>query len=233
MKQESVQYLDWLSSVITENFYVVDLLQKKICYTNTNGFLLSGLERDFLSKSIYVNDLSLWKAMFRIILQYLEVVGDERNEINYFSCTFRMQCKCSFVSRPLVQMVYQRIKYMYENDVLRYLICFIKHTTIKDTGNLWVQNKDCKYFSEYDFKTNRWVSKVMEPLTEREIIILMLSKQGKSSKGIANDLCRSENTIRNQIKSLFLKLNVHSMQAAIEYACNLDFSQRYSGKNED
>ena len=40
MKQESVQYLDWLSSVITENFYVVDLLQKKICYTNTNGFIV-------------------------------------------------------------------------------------------------------------------------------------------------------------------------------------------------
>lgn len=233
MKQESVLYFDWLSSVITESFYVVDLLQKKICYVKDNEFLLSGLESDFHSKNIYVNDLSLWETMFRVVLQYLEMVGDKRNEINYFSCTFRMQCKCSFVLRPLVQMVYQRIKYMYENDVLRYLICFIKNTTIKDSGNLRVYNKDCEYFSEYNFKTNCWESQIVELLTERERVILILSKQGKSSKEIANDLCRSENTIRNQIKSLFLKLNVHSMQEAIEYACNLDFSQRCSSKNKN
>ena len=40
MKQESVLYFDWLLSVITESFYVVDLLQKKICYVKDNEFLL-------------------------------------------------------------------------------------------------------------------------------------------------------------------------------------------------
>lgn len=220
MKQESVQYFDWLSSMSTESFYVVDLLQKKVCYVKDNGFFLSRLESDFHSKIVYADDLSLCRIMFSAILQYIDMVGDERKEIKHFFCTFRLQSKCSFVSRPLVQMVYQRINYMYEDEILRYLICFLKNTTIKDSGNLRVQNKCSKNFNVYNFTTNCWEQQVMEPLTEREKIILTLSKQGKNSKEIATDLCRSENTIRNQIKSLFLKLNVHSMQEAVEYDRN-------------
>jgi DNA-binding NarL/FixJ family response regulator len=55
---------------------------------------------------------------------------------------------------------------------------------------------------------------------EREKAILILAQQGKSSGEIANDLCKEENTKRNQIKPLFSKLNVHSMQEAIEFACH-------------
>lgn len=219
-KSVSIQYFDWLSSVVTESFYVVDLLQKKICYVKTNRFLQLGLENDFHSNAIYKEDLSMWMTMFRIITQYLEMIGEKRNDINYFSCTFRLQRKCSFVSRPLPQMVYQRIKHIYEDGELRFLICIVKNTTTKSSGNLRVYNKGCMNFSEYDFVTNSWKQQVVESLTERERVILLLAQQGKSSREIANDLCRGENTIRNQIKSLFLKLKVHSMQEAIEYACN-------------
>jgi DNA-binding NarL/FixJ family response regulator len=48
----------------------------------------------------------------------------------------------------------------------------------------------------------------------------MLAEQGKTSGEIAGVLCREENTIRNQINRLFSKLEVHSMQEAIEVACS-------------
>ena len=57
-------------------------------------------------------------------------------------------------------------------------------------------------------------------VTERERAILMLAQQCKSTKKIADDLCRGCNTIRNQLKPLFSKLGVHSMQKVINFAPN-------------
>ena len=59
---------------------------------------------------------------------------------------------------------------------------------------------------------------MIEPLTEREKAILMLARQGNNSKEIASNLCRGHYTIRNQIKALFEKLNVNSMQEAIDFS---------------
>ncbi|MDR0573201.1 MAG: LuxR C-terminal-related transcriptional regulator [Tannerella sp.] len=81
-------------------------------------------------------------------------------------------------------------------------------------------NKDGLTYEEYSFTTGRWKLKTKEALTEREKAILMLAGQGKSSVEIADVLCKGQNTIRNQIKLLFAKLEVHSMQEAIECACN-------------
>lgn len=63
----------------------------------------------------------------------------------------------------------------------------------------------------------------MSLLNERERILLNLSRQGLNSNEISETLCRSKHTIQNQIKALFVKLNVHSIQEAIERAnhCNL------------
>ena len=56
----------------------------------------------------------------------------------------------------------------------------------------------------------------MSLLNERERILLNLSRQGLNSNEISETLCRSKHTIQNQIKALFVKLNVHSIQEAIE-----------------
>ncbi|MDR2388209.1 MAG: LuxR C-terminal-related transcriptional regulator [Tannerellaceae bacterium] len=79
-------------------------------------------------------------------------------------------------------------------------------------------SKDGLVYEEYDIKTNQWKQKTKEPLTECERAILMLAEQGKTTKEIANCLHKGYNTIRNQVKELFSRLNVHSMQEAIEFA---------------
>lgn len=63
-------------------------------------------------------------------------------------------------------------------------------------------------------------TKIKESLTERERAILMLAQQGRSSTEIGDILCKGHNTIRNQIKALFSKLKMHSMQGTIEFARN-------------
>lgn len=114
-------------------------------------------------------------------------------------------------------MVYQRMKPICLNNQLRYFICIVGSSTYKETGNLLLHNKNILIYEEYNFITRRWKQQTRELLTEREKAILMLAKQGKNTVEIANDLYKGQNTIRNQIKSLFNKLKAHSIQEAIEF----------------
>lgn len=68
-------------------------------------------------------------------------------------------------------------------------------------------------------------------LNERERVISVLAQQGLNTNGIAETLCRSKHTIQNQIKSLFVKLDVHSMQEAVERASHCNLLYPYKEKN--
>ncbi|WP_348724377.1 helix-turn-helix transcriptional regulator [Parabacteroides goldsteinii] len=222
------QYFGQLSTIAPESFYVLDVLQRKICYVKSDDLFLCGfstedvlrLGYDFYPKIIYSDDLPLWMDMREHILQYLKVFEEDWNEIDYFSCTFRLQRTYSFSARPLSQMVYHRMIPVWTDNELCYLICCVESSTIGEVGNLCLHYKDGLRYNEYKFLTKRWKQKIKESLTERERAILMLAEQGRSSTEIGNILCKGHNTIRNQIKALFSKLKVHSMQGAIEFARN-------------
>lgn len=222
-----IQYFDMLSSITTESLYVLDIPQKQFCYVKPDDLFLCGFSTeealkegyDFYSKIVYPEDLSLWTDMRKAVLRRLKNFEKIRDEIDYFSCTFRLLRRYSFISRPLPQMVYHRMKPVWTDNELRYLICSVESSTIKEAGNLHLYTKDGLIYEEYNFTTKRWKQKTKELLTERERAILMLAQQGKSSAEIADNLCKGQNTIRNQIKALFSKFEVHSMQEAIEFAC--------------
>ena len=228
-EQESVfiQYCKLFSSIITDSFYVLDIVQKQFCYIKPDNLFLCDhsveeamrLGHDFYTQIIHPNDLPLWTNILKIIPQYLNDRKDKWNEIDYFSCTLRLLRKYSFSSRFLSQMIYQRMKPICLNNQLRYLICIVGSSTYKETGDLLLHNKNILIYEEYNFTTRRWKQQTRELLTEREKAILMLAQQGKSVVEIANDLCKGEYTIRNQIKALYTKLKVHSIQEAIEIVC--------------
>ncbi len=230
-KQDSglIRYFDLFSSIATESFYVLDLLQKQFCYVKTDNLFLSGfsLEEalnqgiDFYAKIIYHKDLSSWTEMRKAVLRYLKDFENELHNIDFFSCKFRLQRNYSFSPpRSLPQMVYHRMKPVLENEEWRYLICSVKSSTAKKPGNLCVYYKDGPIYKEYNLTSKRWQKKTKELLSEREKAILMLALQGKNTREIADCICKGQSTIQNQIKTLFDKLNVHSMQEAVELARN-------------
>jgi DNA-binding CsgD family transcriptional regulator len=228
-KQTSVpvRYFDVFSSIATESFYVLDVPRKQFCYVKPDDLFLCGFSAgealregyDFYSKIVYLEDLSLWTDMRKAVLRYIKNFEEKRDEIDYFSCTFRLQRKYSFRIHPLPQMIYHRMKPVWKDNESRYLICSVESSTAKEAGNLCMYSKDGLTYEEYSFRSKRWKRKTKEQLTERERAILMLAGQGKKSKEIASDLFKGQCTIRNQIKPLFSKLNVHSMREAIEFAC--------------
>lgn len=226
-KQESIlmQYCEAFSSIATESFYVLDIAQKQFHYIKPNDFFLCGhsveeamtLGYDFYPLIIYPEDLPLWASMLEIVEQYLKNLEENPDEIDYFSCAFRLQRKYSFVPHPLRQMVYFRMKPYWINGELRHLICTMESSAIKNAGSLHLHKMGYIY-KEYKFTTKRWHLATPKILTECETSILMLADQGKSSKEIAEILCKGQHTIQNQTKALFAKLGVHSIKEAIEVA---------------
>jgi DNA-binding CsgD family transcriptional regulator len=214
-----------LSSIATESFYVIDLAAGRICYVRSDNPFLCGYSAedalksgyDFYKKIIHPDDLLLWEKIRTVIFSYLNDCGKKRDEIDYFSCTFRLQRKYSFAPRPLQQMLYHRMKPVWVDNKLCYLICSAKSSAVRKAGNLCMYHRYELTYEAYNFISRRWKQKAIEPLTERERAILMLAQQGKNAKEIACDLCKGFHTIRNQIKPIFSKLNTHSMQEAVEF----------------
>ena len=146
-EQESVfiQYCKLFSSIITDSFYVLDIVQKQFCYIKPDNLFLCDhsveeamrLGHDFYTQIIHPDDLPLWINILKIIPQYLDR-KDKWNEIDYFSCTLRLLRKYSFSSHFLSQMVYQRMKPICLNNNLRYLICIVENSTDKKAGNLFL-----------------------------------------------------------------------------------------------
>jgi DNA-binding CsgD family transcriptional regulator len=208
--------------MVTESIYVIDVAANRFCYVSPNDLFLCGhsvedakkLGFDFYQKILHPNDLSLWKNMYKTVLLYLEDPKKNQDEVSYCTCTFRLERKYSFLIHPLSQMVFHRMKPVWTNDKLHYLICSVGSSTAKNTGNLRMYNEDGLSYDEYDFTAKRWEQKTIKPLTERENAILMLAKQGKIVKEIANDFDREYKTIDKQITNMYNKLGVCSMLEA-------------------
>jgi len=217
--------LDLFSPIITESIYVIDVAKNRLDWVQPNDLFLCGysvedalhLGYDFYKKVIHPDDLPLWERMRKVVLRYFTDFEENREDVDSFSCTFRLQRKYAFNSHPLSQMVSHRMKPVWAGEELRYFICSVTTSYFKKAGNLCLFYKDGVTCKEYNTKTQRWKRKQIEPLTERESAILMLARQGETTEEIADHLCKGRNTIRNQIKSLFNKLHVHSMQEALDY----------------
>jgi DNA-binding NarL/FixJ family response regulator len=219
-----IECFEAFSAVTTGGLYVLNIPQMQFCCIKPDDFFLCGfsvgealkLGNSFYSKIVYPEDLPLWKNMLKSVLHYLKDSDDKRNEVDFFSCTFRLQH--TFNNRPLAYMVYHRMKPVWEDGKLHYLICSVVNSTVKEAGNLLMHNIDGLTYEECNLKNKKWKRITIKMLTERERAILMLAGQGKKTKEIANDLYRGHNTIHNQKQLLFPQLNVHSKQEAIEYA---------------
>jgi DNA-binding NarL/FixJ family response regulator len=218
------QFLDTLSSIITESIHVLDVQHGRFCYICPNDLILCGFstkdalkDRDgFLKKIVYPTDYTLCMEMRKAILQYLKTSKGKRDEIDHFSCTLRLRRKYTSLDNPLSQMIFLRIKPYRENGEWRYLICTAGSSTSKEAGRLYMFHTNGSVYDAYNFNSGHWKQNIIEPLTECEKAVLILAGQGYTINEIAGNLCKGYYTVCNQIKLIYSKLKVNTMQEAID-----------------
>ena len=235
-----IQYCRMFSAVITGSFYVLDISKKRFIYIKPDDLLLCGysvkeamkLNFDLFPLIIHPEDLSLWNNFLEIIPQHLQALHEKRNEIDHISCTVRLIRKNSYTKDPLSQVLYQRMIPVWKNEKISYLICSVESVAYKKNG-FCLHYKNSLTYEKYEPAVGSWSTHTMSLLNERERILLNLSRQGLNSNEISETLCRSKHTIQNQIKALFVKLNVHSIQEAIERANHCNLLHPYKEKKID
>jgi DNA-binding CsgD family transcriptional regulator len=217
------------SEIMMEAVYILDFQKRNFCHVADHGFFLCGHSReevmnagyDFFHRVIHPADMPLWTEMHNIIIKRLCCPDLQTDSINYFSCTFRIKGSRQTGKRPDCLMAYQKLKPKWQNGQVRFGICLLSSSVIRQAGNLRIYYKNCLDYDEYSFQNRRWLQqKDIPKLTDREKDILKLSKQGKSSREIADILFISEKTIRNIETGLYQKLGVHSMIEAVIFATN-------------
>ena len=55
-------------------------------------------------------------------------------------------------------------------------------------------------------------------LTDRELEVLRLVAEGRSTRAIAGELFISENTVKNHVRNILEKLQLHTRMEAVMYA---------------
>ena len=59
---------------------------------------------------------------------------------------------------------------------------------------------------------------ILPKLTDRELEVLNLVARGLNNREIARDLYISENTVKNHVRNILEKLQLHSRMEAVMYA---------------
>ncbi|MBR6278567.1 MAG: helix-turn-helix transcriptional regulator [Bacteroidales bacterium] len=105
-----------------------------------------------------------------------------------------------------------------KNNKIWIAMCIVTPSTQKISGNIIMNTKIHKY--KYYLKEKVWKSFFSIELSPKEKDIIRMSMQGYTNKEIANKTFTTENTIKNQKKNLFKKLQVVNIGEAIQYCTN-------------
>lgn len=230
-KQESafIQYCKTLSSIIPDNFYVLDIVQKQFCYIKPNDLLLCGhsveeamdLGYDFFSRVIHPEDLLLWKSFLDNLPQKLHCLQENTNERGEFFCLLRLLQKYPFLKRPVELYTYHRLSPICEDSTPIYLIGIISYTNCKKIGCYLKENQHSCY-QTFNHQTQRWQVQAVPTLSKSESRVLALAQIGQATSSIGNALCVSESTIQNHMTSIKRKLETSSLRETLEWISYLN-----------
>ena len=209
------------ANMCIEAVYVIDFVKRKFHFVGCHDFFLCGhsvdevmsLGYDFYSEIIPSKDLPLMENIHAAILQRLQTM-DHPEAINYFSFSIHIRNGSKYV------MAYHKIKPVFVHGHLRYGICLLVNSVMKRSGHLCAYYFDNTVYDEYKPSIGRWLRHKVQLLTDREKDVLILAKQGKSHKEIADTLSITHQSVRNILTSLYNKFNVNSTMQAVIYATN-------------
>jgi DNA-binding CsgD family transcriptional regulator len=218
---------DFLSSMMTETLIVLDFDLKNFRYIPNNDVILCGytqetpkaLGYDFFKEAIHPKDLSFGKNVYNTILDSLN--NDELPaQVNYFSFLLRIKSSLLSNRKSDYLMTYVKLKPQYLNEQLRYGICMLSASVIRKQDNQLCAHYKNMDYSDYSFKTKKWMHHQFFPLSKRQKEMLVWAQQGLSLKETADKMNVACKTIENMRQTLFEKFGVNTIEQAIQYASN-------------
>ena len=99
-------------------------------------------------------------------------------------------------------------------------MCTISLAAGNKSGNVIMKKPGSDTFYEYSLDYHKWEKKQEIILSETEKEVLSLSTQGYTMNDIADNICRSVDTVKACKRSIFQKMDVKNIAEAVTYAQN-------------
>lgn len=217
--------LDATARLTNASMFVIDFAQHKMVYrTEDLLFVDEATKRDFQRDCV----IPYWSLIHE---DDLDIMLDTRKAYFDLVQTFNSKQK-----QNNIYIIDYRIKLRRRDYVISQKFTPLK---FRPDGRLWLglfsirtsPNKSCDHIAVfgdgfryvYDFEKKQFLpfAEKMQ-LTLMEKAILLRTTKGLTTEQIADDLCRSVNTIKTHKHRLFEKLHVTSMNEAISFVSNYD-----------
>lgn len=204
--------------------YIIDYFRKDFLYVSENLALLCGEPAEKIKEFGY--DLYIKHVPEKEQQMLLEINKAGFQLANTIPPEERVQYTISydfhFINGKKKRLINHNLTplLMTRDGRIWLALCTVSLSARNTPGHIVMKKGDESWFYEYSLETHKWTKKEAVVLTEVERDILRLSSQGYTMNDIADELCKSIDTIKTYKKRLFAKLEVKSITEALSYATN-------------
>ncbi len=107
-----------------------------------------------------------------------------------------------------------------EQGACRVALCVFSPSSLREPGNVVWRRSDSPEFWEYSLAGRRWHRRTLQPLSDTERQVLLMSFQGQSQQEIADAIHYSVETVKHVKRQLFERFCVKNIAQAVNYASN-------------
>jgi DNA-binding CsgD family transcriptional regulator len=211
---------DKLSRINNQSIYIIDYAKQGFWYVSPHQLFLCGYSPDevkrlgylFYERVLSSEDLQMLLEINRMGWElFYKAKPSER--MNFcISYDFYLHHKNG--SKVLINHKLSPT-FLTENGNIWLATCVVSYSPQKESGNvIFTQNNKSEYYT-YDFENKEIIPHFPEKLTSREEEVFVLMIRGYNTTEIAEELCLSENTIRNHRSSIEKKMGVNTLSNAV------------------
>lgn len=204
--------------------YIIDYFKQDFLYVSNNIARLCGSEAEKIKDfgyQFYINyvpaeDLKMLLEINNSGFKFFNTLPeDERlNHTIYYDFHIKHGNRKRLVNHKLTPLLLTKDGHIW------LALCTISLASSNVAGNVMIKKPGADSFYEYSLYTHKWEQRKEIVLSDTEREVLSLSTQGYTMNDIADNLCRSVDTIKACKRNIFQKMEVKNIAEALTYAQN-------------
>lgn len=207
-----------------QSVYIIDYFKQGFIYVSNSLAFLCGEDVDKIREfgyELYLRHVP--KEEQKMLLEINEkgftkfesIPFNERCDYT-ISYDFNITCgrKKTLINHKLTPLI------LNEDGRIWLALCTMSPSARKEPGHIMLRRQKSSTYFRYDLETHRWCEEKEIALSEVERNILLLSARGYTMVQIANQVCKSIDTIKTYKRNIFNRFDVTSIVEALTYATN-------------
>lgn len=212
------------SRITYKTLYIMDMNRLSFVFMSCRDSFSCGFTKeeimemgtDFIMKYTHPDDLERITVYFKAMnMFHMKLDMEDRTK---YTCSFNFRLIHSKTGKAfLINNQCTPLKVDAEGRIWL-LSCIVSPASDSHMSDMVISMTEKNVMYMFNSNTMKWKKETTEKLNETEKNVILLSSQGLSISEIAEELHKSENTVKAYRKSIFNKLNTRNITETISYA---------------